>query len=86
MVKQKKGILESLEAEVVNEAENFVKQKVKNKILRISEISILIILGFFLISFGLAEFIEYQYPMIPQGMNYIGLGVVFLVISYLLKI
>lgn len=86
MTKQKKGIFETIEAEVVKEAGEFVKEKIKKKILRISEISILIILAFFLISFGLAEFIAYQYPIIPQGISFIGLGIVFLAISYTLKI
>lgn len=86
MAKEKKGIFETLEAEVVREAGAYVKDKVQRKILRISEISMLIILGFFLISFGLAQFIGAQYPILPQGASYMLLGIVFLLISYSLKI
>lgn len=86
MLKKKKGIFETLEAEVVKEAGNYVKEKIQKKILRISEISMLIIIGFFLISFGLAEFIASQYPILPQGLSYIILGIGFLLLSYILKI
>lgn len=85
-MKQKKSIFETLEAEVVKEAGAYVKDKVQKKILRISEISMLIVLGFFLISFGLATFIATQFPSLPEGISFILLGLGFLVISYVLKI
>ena len=82
----KKGVFETIEAQVVKEAGNFVRDKVKKKVLRIGEISILIILGFILISFGIANILASFYPMLAQGYNYLLLGIVFLIISFILRV
>jgi uncharacterized membrane protein YkvI len=88
MVKKssKKGVFETIEAQVVKEAGNFVRDKVKQKVLRIGEISILIILGFILISFGIANILASFYPILGAGYNYLLLGIVFLIISFILKV
>ncbi len=82
----KKGVFEVIEAQVMREAGNFVKDKVKKKVLRIGEISILIILGFILISFGIANLLASFYPMLAQGYNYLLLGIIFLIISFVLRV
>ena len=82
----KKGVFETLEAQVVKEAGNFVRDKVKQKVLRIGEVSLLIIIGFILISFGVAQILASFYPMLSQGYSYLLLGIVFLIISFTMKI
>lgn len=84
--KAKKGVFETLEAQVVEEAGNFVRDKVKTKALRIGEISLLIILGFILISFGLANLLGNYYPVLNNGFNYLLIGIVFLIVSFSLKV
>lgn len=82
----KKGVFETLEAQVVKEAGNFVRDKVKKKVLRIGEVSLLIIIGFILISFGIAQILASFYPMLSQGYSYLLLGIVFLIISFTMRI
>ncbi|MDA3855425.1 MAG: hypothetical protein PF569_04145 [Candidatus Woesearchaeota archaeon] len=84
--KAEKGVFETLEAQVVEEAGNFVKDKIKSKALRVGEISLLIILGFILISFGLANLLGSYYPILDTGFNYLIIGVVFLIVSFSLKV
>lgn len=86
MAKEKKSAFEKLEAEIVHEAGEFVKEKVKRKVLRIGEISILIILGFMLISFGIASLLANYYPILSGGYSYLLIGVLFLIISYIMKV
>ena len=83
MANKKKSFLESLEAEVVKDAGEFVREKVKKKAIVIGEISILITLGFIMISFGLANFIGYYFPVLNNGLNYLILGVFFLLRHHL---
>jgi hypothetical protein len=82
----KKGVFETLEAQVVKEAGNFVRDKVKKKVLRIGEVSLLIIIAFILISFGVAQILASFYPMLSQGYSYLLLGIVFLVISFTMRV
>jgi hypothetical protein len=86
MAKKKSAILEKIETEVVKGAEDFVKGKIKKKIYRLGEISMLIVIGFILISFGVAILLANFYPVLSGGYNFLVLGVIFLLISFLLKI
>ncbi len=82
---KKSGIFESLEAEVIHGAEEYVKDKVKRKAMKIGEISMFILLGFFLISIGLAYLIGYYFSFLNNGLNFLILGVVFVIVSYILS-
>lgn len=83
---KEKSFLESLEAEVVKSAGEFVKEKVRKKAIVIGEISILLILSAMMFSFGLASFIGYSWPILDNGLNYFIVGIFFMTISYFLKI
>lgn len=86
--KQSKSFFEKIEGEIVSEAEDYINyktEKVKNRLIKISEISLLIFIGFFLISFGLAAVLATYVPVLSGGFSYLVLGVVFIVISFLLK-
>ena len=83
MVK-KKGIFERLEAEVINGAEEYVVQKVKKKILRIGEISLFALLGFILMSIGLAYLIAAYISILNNGLSFIVLGLTFMIVSMFL--
>ena len=84
MGKSDESFFEKVEGEVLREAGNYFKDKVKRKILKIGEISILVLLAMFLISFGLAHLIGYYIHFLGNGLSYIVLGLVFLLIGYLL--
>ena len=91
MVKKEKpkSFFEKLEGEIVHEAEDYISykaEKVKQKVLRIGEISLLIILGFFLISVGLAFLMAAYVPILGNGFSFLILGVIFLLISFLMKV
>lgn len=83
---KKSGVFERLEAEIVKDAGKYVEEKVKRKVLRISEISVLILLGFFLISFGLATILGSYFEVLSNGFSFVVLGVTFLVISFFIKV
>ncbi len=85
MVK-KNNLFESVEAEIIDGAKDFVKEKVKKKVIRIGEISILILLSFIMISIGLGQILANMYPILMGGYSYLLLGITFLLISYLMKI
>jgi len=82
----KKGFFEKVEAEVVNQAKGYVKEKITNKIIKYGEISILVLLSFILISIGISSILANTFPILSGGYSYILLGVVFLLISLALKI
>jgi len=87
--KHPKTFLEKVEDEIVHEAEGYLNYKtevVKKKILSISEVSVLVILGFFLISFGLAALLAKYVSILDGGFSYVLLGVLFIVISFMIKV
>lgn len=83
---QKKSFFQSVEAEVINSARDFVKEKVEKKLYRIGEFSILIVLGFFLVSFGIAQLVAYLFPVLANGWSFIIFGSLLLVIAMLMRI
>lgn len=86
MAKEKSGIFEKIEAEVINGAQDYVKGKIKKKIYRISEVSMLIVVGFILVSFGVALMMGSMYPVLANGYNFMILGILFLVVSFVLRV
>jgi hypothetical protein len=77
---------ESIETEILRDAGHFVRDTVKRKVLHIGEISVLILLGFILISFGLANLLAKYFDALAGGYNFILLGVLFLIVSYLIRV
>lgn len=82
----KKNIVEKIENQIFEQTKDYVKSKLVRKALRIGEVSILVILGFFLISFGIAKIIGFYYPFLDFGLNFVLLGLIFLIIGFFLKI
>ena len=85
MVK-KSSFFERVEAEVINEAGEYIKEKAKRKLIHIGELSILVILGVFLITFGLGKVIETHVPYMDGGYSYLALGLLFLIIGSRIRI
>lgn len=85
MAKEKSSFFEKLEAEVVKEAGDYVKQKVKKKAIRIGEVSLSFLFAFVLIIIGLAQMLASFVPFLENGLNYLLLGVLFLLIGMMLK-
>ena len=83
--KKKKDFFESLEGEVISTAQNYIEEKVKKKILKIGEFSILVFLALIMISIGLAYLIGTYFPDLNNGLNFILLGMVFLIMGFLIR-
>ena len=54
--------------------------------IRIGEISVLVLVGIFLISFGIAGVIESYFSILAGGFGYLAMGVVLLVMGMSLRI
>ena len=85
MAKKKKSIFEKVEAEVIDATKSYVENKIKKKVIKIGEFSVLILLAMILISIGLAEMLSFYFPQIPTGLNYMIIGVFLLIIGFLIK-
>lgn len=83
MVKKNKS--SSIEAELVSGVGNYVKNTVTRKILKWTEISVLVLLALIMISIGIAFFIGSYFPNLNNGLNFVLLGMVFLIASILIK-
>lgn len=85
MVKSSKSFFEKVEAQVVEGAESYVKDKVKKKLIQFGEFSVLVFLSFIMISFGIAYLIGSYFPPLDNGLNFILMGMIFLVLSMLVR-
>lgn len=85
MAKKQQSTFERIEAEVFREAGNYVKDKVRKKVYRIGEMSLAFLFAFVLIIIGLAQFIGSLVPYLDNGLNYMLLGALFLIIGLILK-
>lgn len=84
--KNKKSFFDSIKTEIINDTGEYVRTNVKNKVLHIGEISVLVIIGFILISFGLAKLLENFFPILIGGYSYILLGIILLLFSYSIRV
>lgn len=82
---KKQSVFEKVEAEVVGAAGNYIKEKVTRKLLKIGEFSILVFLAFVMISFGVATFIGSYYPQLNNGLNFILLGMFYLIVGFMIR-
>ena len=78
---KKKGIFEKIEAEVIQEAEVLIKKKLKRKMIQIGELSIYTISALLMFLFGLARLLAYYLPILDNGLNYLILAVIFLMLG-----
>lgn len=87
--KKQEGVFEKIEAEVLSEAQGYMNYKanqVKRKAIKIGEVSAFVLLGFFLLSFGAAALLATYFPFLAGGYSYVLLGVVFVIISLMIKV
>ncbi len=82
---KKKSFFEKLEAEIINDAGAYVKDKVTRKVIRVGEVSIAFLFAFILIIIGIAQLLEGFFPILENGLNYIVLGFLFFLIALILK-
>lgn len=85
-MKEKKSVFERLEAEVISETEDYIKEKVTKKVIKIGEVSVAFLVGFILVIVGIINLIGHFYPNLSYGYNYLLVGGLFLLIGVLLKI
>ena len=84
-MKKKDSILEAVEAQVVNAAQDYVKGKIKKKLMRIGEFSVLVFLAFVMISIGIAHLIGFYFPAFNNGLNFVLVGMMFLLAGIILR-
>jgi hypothetical protein len=82
---EKKSFFEKVEAEVVSAGKSYVEKKVKKNLIKFGEISALVVLAMFLIAFGIGDLIGFYFPILANGLNYVILGVTFLLVGMLLS-
>lgn len=85
MAKEKNSFFQAVEGEIVNAAEDYVKSKVKNKLMRIGEFSILVFLALIMISIGIAYLVGHYVPVLNNGLNFVLLGMIFLIIGFFVR-
>lgn len=82
---KKKGFIDKVEAEVVSAVKSYAGDKVKKKLIKIGEVSALVVLAMFLVSFGLAELLGTYFSVLSNGLNFVILGTVFLIVGLLIS-
>lgn len=85
MKKKKHSFFETVEGEVVKEAGHYFRDRVKAKVLKWTEFSVLALLALIMISFGIANLIGSYVPELSNGLNFVLLGMVFLIMSLLVR-
>ncbi len=85
-MKKKRSFSEVIEAEVFRVAGDYVKEKVTRRLIKIGEVSVLIFMGFVLISFGLAQIMENYIPILDGGFGFMILGIVLFLLSATLRV
>lgn len=77
----KSDFFERVTGEIVSEAGSYVK----TKIIKWGEFSILVLLALIMISIGVATLIGHFFPEVNNGLNFILLGMTFLILSIFVK-
>jgi hypothetical protein len=80
------SIFKKIEKKFIVTGKEYVQNEIKKKIFRIGEISILLIIGILLIAFGIADYIEYKFPIVQNGIGTILFGLILLLIGYMITI
>jgi hypothetical protein len=81
----KKSFFEKVEAEVVSAGKAYVGEKIKRNLIKFGEVSVLVVLAMFLITFGIGDLIGFYFPILANGLNYVILGFIFLFVGMLLS-
>lgn len=64
--------------------EDYIRKNITQKLMRAGEMSLALILGSILVLVGLAQFIASQITFLQNGLNYIIMGVILLLVAYFL--
>jgi len=78
-------VFEAVEGEIAETAKGYFQTKFKDKLIKYGEISILALLGFLMISIGIAEVIATYIHQLSGGFSYLVLGILLLLAALLLK-
>jgi hypothetical protein len=82
---KKKTLFDRLEEKGFGMAEDYVKEKVTKKIIRIGEMSVSFLLAAIFLAIGIVELSAHFLPILQGGWNYLVFGLVFLLIALILK-
>lgn len=70
---------------IQNSIDEYIKKNVTQKVVRYGEMSLAFLMGCILVLVGLAQFIASQISFLENGLNYIVLGSILLLIAYFLS-
>ena len=79
------SIIDMGKKKVNSVVEDYIRTNITQKLMRVGEMSLALILGSILVLVGLGQFIASQIAFLENGLNYIVLGVVLLIIAYFLS-
>lgn len=89
MAKKQKGIIESLvdfgAQKLEDVVEQYVEEKITNKLIKIGEVSVAFFFGIVCVIVGTAQFIASQLNFLENGLNYVLIGSILLVVAYFLS-
>lgn len=88
-VSQKPSFLNSIidmgKKKINDVVEDYIRTNITQKLMRVGEMSLALILGSILVLVGLGQFIASQIAFLENGLNYIVLGVILLIVAYFLS-
>ncbi|MCH8519955.1 MAG: hypothetical protein LAT82_04345 [Nanoarchaeota archaeon] len=65
--------------------EEYIRKNVTQKLVRIGEMSLAFILGVVLLLVGISQYLASQLSFLENGLNYIVMGTILLIIAYFLS-
>ena len=87
--KKEKGIFEKVldfgAQKLENTVEQYVEEKITNKLVKIGEVSLAFLLGIICVIVGVAQFAASQIAFLENGLNYVLIGSILLLLAYFLS-
>jgi hypothetical protein len=80
-----KSFFKKIEDEIVDEAEEFIKEKVEKKAIRIGELSVFAVTAYAMFVLGITHLLERFFPVLQGGYSYILMGGVFLIMFLIIN-
>ncbi len=72
-------------AEIVTGVASFFSEKVKQSVIKYSEVSVLIVVGIFLAGIGVAKILEHHFSLLSNGFAYLLLALLMIASGMLLN-
>ena len=79
------SVTNAAKSKVDSMIEEYIRKNVTQKLVRIGEMSLAFILGVVLLLVGISQYIAFQLSFLENGLNYIVMGTILLIIAYFLS-